>query len=171
MNFNGHLTGGIGASGIAGGFSVLAFNLPPAYTACVIMGTFIGAHLPDLDIASTPRKWFGRIGVFIVLFCMIATLTSDLIVLSIVANFIGMISLLLMSGGIKHRGPTHKYWFPILLNYHFILSFLPDILSDYVNYINFQGTVIPYLLTGLSIGVVTHFLLDSIYPWQKQAWV
>jgi len=168
MNFKGHLIGSIIASVAAGATSVMVCKIPPAYTACVIMGTFIGAHLPDLDIASTPRKWFARIGVFVVLFCMIASVMKELIVLSIVANFIGMLSLLLMSGWIKHRGPTHKYWFPILLNYHFILSYIPDTL---ITYINFQGTVMPYLLTGLSIGVVTHFLLDSIYPWHKRAWV
>ena len=85
------------------------------------------------------------------------------------AVVLGLVSLLLQSGWIKHRGPTHKYWFVLILNYHFIIGYLPEILVQVIP--DFSGSAIPYILSGLSLGILTHLLLDSIYPWQKNAWV
>jgi len=169
MNFRGHLIGGsVAAALVTGG--CISQNMPFTATICTAGATWVGAQFPDLDINSTPRKWFGRFGAIFLCVCLWgAILESQLQGLLIPALFVGLLSLLLQSGWVKHRGVTHKYWFLLLLNYHFIVPFLPNLIFPFIP--DFTGTVIPFLLTGFSLGMLVHFLLDSIYPWQISAWI
>lgn len=170
MNFRGHLIGGTTASVIVGaGYLLLTDSGNWGTAIALTVATWFGAQLPDLDIASTPRKWFGRLGAVFVLFCLISAVSYSQDELLIPAVCVGFVSLLLQSGWIRHRGITHKYGFALLLNYHFILPFIPGVILTFIP--EFSGTVIPFLLTGLSFGIVTHLLLDSIFPWHIRAWV
>ncbi len=170
MNFRGHLIGGTTAAVIAGAGCLFLTDYENwGAASAVAAGAWIGAQLPDLDIASTPRKWFGRLGTVFVLFCLISAVSYGQEQLLMPAGCLGLLSLLLQSGWIRHRGITHKYLFVLLLNYHSILPFIPGLILTFIP--EFSGTVIPYILTGLSFGIVTHLLLDSIFPWHIKNWV
>ena len=76
MNFKSHLIGGTTASVIAGAGCLFLTGYENQWAVLSIAaGTWIGAQLPDLDTASTPRKWFGRLGAVFVLFCLISAVS------------------------------------------------------------------------------------------------
>lgn len=148
MNFLGHAIGA-GVAGIGAAAFVLETGNSPQ-TALKIAGVlWVGGQVPDLDIGSIPARWFGRLG-FLAAGLLFGygflTRIHEAIAISFI---IGLAALLFMA--MKHRGPLHKYWLP---GFCVFLGF-------------FRGD---YLILAFGVGMMTHLLLDGIFPWQFKGW-
>ena len=157
MNFSSHLIGGTIAAGAVAGYMLYQYQ-DSFYTAVFAGGaTWLGAQFPDLDVGSIPARWFGRIGALAVLILSGYGVLAQAPGLLLISSAIGFLALCMH--GMKHRGPTHKYWFPLIL---FAAAYL----------VGFQGILYPLMLVGFGIGIYIHLLLDGIFPWQiRKAWL
>lgn len=152
MNFSGHALGGAAAVLVAGG-ATFSYGVQAATLAASCAG--IGAVIPDLDVGSIPSRWFGRLGfagASLLLGCGIIADNSVLLVWSAIP---GLLALFLL--GLKHRGPLHKYWAPVLLIPFAALGKFPNEL------------VCPAMLSFAG-GMCVHLLLDGIFPWSFKGW-
>jgi hypothetical protein len=117
---------------------------------------FVGGLAPDLDIGSIPARWFGRIGfLFAAAFFGLGVYLKELNFL-IYSALPGMLALLLMA--MKHRGPTHKHWLPVILLFMVVFGSFPDPFA-------------PALMICFAVGLETHLALDMIFPWSLKGWI
>jgi hypothetical protein len=154
MNFAANCTGGIVAGAAAGGACVL-YGL--SYQTALLAGgaAWLGALFPDFDITSIPQRWFGRIGAAVsALLIGFGSFLGDIRLVYASAG-LGFIALLLM--GLKHRGPTHKYWLPLLLSGIAVFGVFPS-------------EMISPLLLAFAGGLCVHLCLDFIFPWSLKGW-
>ena len=155
MNFSAHFLGSAGAGMFSGIFALMHTGsmqvAGAAFGAAAVGGVF-----PDLDTASIPARWFGRLGFVVagVAFGLGSQL-MDVHYLQISA-IIGLFALLLL--GLKHRGPFHKYWLPVFC---FVLA----------AYGEFSYPEVNLLLACFGLGVIVHLALDFIFIWQLKAWI
>jgi hypothetical protein len=154
MNFAANCGGGIVAGAAAGGACLFfGFNYEIALAAG--LAAWIGTLFPDFDITSIPQRWFGRIGAAVsALLIGFGSLLDDMRLVYASAG-LGFIALLLMS--FKHRGPTHKYWLPLIL-------------SGLAIFGTFPAEEVSPLLLAFSGGLCVHLCLDSIFPWSLKGW-
>jgi len=154
MNFKGHLTGGIITSSVVtyGCYHFKPFfeennitqpQLPIILGVCLFFSLF-----PDLDISSTPQKWFYRI-IFCVIFYLYFVLNRihDAVFLSLI-SFTPLLH--------KHRGWTHYTISAIVLPlicivlYHYKSTSILEVSKDLILY-----------SVACTIGWFTHLILDS----------
>lgn len=103
---------------------------------------YIGSVFPDLDTESIPSRWAARIG--LVFFCIMAYLNKPWP--SAIAG-----ALFFLVKADKHRGFTHKYWF--------IAAFI--IYGLYYH---------QYLACAFGLGLLVHFRIDRISPFEWKNW-
>lgn len=155
MNFAGHATGaGIAAAVVAAVCFYLGF---PIINSLIAAGVFwFGGQFPDLDVASIPGRWFGRIGfVLATILLSLGTLGSNIKFL-VCSSIIGLFALVLQA--MNHRGPTHKYWLPIFLLF-------------FAYFGTFQSEFYPVLIRCFACGVIAHLFIDRIFPWNLKGWI
>lgn len=148
MNFLGHAIGA-GATGIAAGALVMENGNSPQMALKVAGVLWIGGQIPDIDITSIPSRWFGRLGFLAAGLLFGYGFFARVFEAIAVSSIIGLAALLFMA--MKHRGPLHKYW---LSGFCLFLGF-------------FRGD---YLILAFGVGMITHLLLDRIFPWQFKGW-
>lgn len=148
MKFLGHAVGAGVVGIIATALTLEAGN--SLRMAAEIGGVlWLGGQVPDLDIASIPAKWFGRLGFLAAgLLFGYGFLAREHGAIAISA-VIGLMALLLMA--IQHRGPLHKYWLPAACVFMSL----------------FQGNS---LMMAFGLGIIVHLMLDKIFPWQFRGW-
>lgn len=170
MNFAGHAIGA-GVAGIIAAGCLLFFGIQLIPALIGGAALWFGGQFPDLDIGSIPGRWFGRVGFFL----SVALLSWGNYALNMflvnIAALIGLLALFLM--GIKHRGPTHKYWTPLFL---IAVAFLGPIFAAYLPlkaaYLT-QFLAIPFIeiyVICFALGITVHILLDGIWPWSLKGW-
>jgi len=142
MNFSQHAKAGLISATIAGiGYYTFANDLKTAVMSAALV--FIGSVFPDLDTESIPSRWAARIGFIFSLLCIA---TNKLLP----AAIIGALFFLIKSG--KHRGFTHKYSLPALcITAWFFLGNVP--------------------CAAFGVGLLVHFGLDKISPFQWKNWL
>lgn len=155
MNFPGHAIGaGAGAAGLMIG--LLLVKEVSAATALYAGAVFwVGGQFPDLDVGSIPGRWFGRLGFLVAGVCFALGVSGKISIFMTVSAVIGLIALFLM--GMKHRGPTHKYWLPVFLILMAVLGVFPE-----------TGTAI--FIGAFAGGIILHLILDGIFPWSFKGW-
>jgi len=155
MNFTGHAIGaGIGGTALIE--LLLFFKDMPLISALAGGGVFwLGGQFPDLDIGSIPGRWFGRLGFLTAGIMFAFGISQKQLLFMTISSAIGLLALFLL--GMKHRGPTHKYWLPVFLILVAILGVFPD-----------QTT--PILIAAFAAGIILHLILDLIFPWSFKGW-
>lgn len=149
MNFMGHAIGA-GVVGIGAAAFILKTGNSPAMALKIGGILWLGGQTPDLDIASIPSKWFGRLGfVAAGLLFGYGFLGRDHRAIAI-SSVIGLTALLLLA--MKHRGPLHKYWLPAFCIFMSV----------------FHGDA---LMLAFGCGIIVHLLLDRVFPWQFKGWM
>lgn len=154
MNFKGHVTGGLIASSVVAGSSMLILGQSPIpitrpevlFSLCFFMSLF-----PDLDTASIPQRWFYRLLIPVLAYIYFYQ-NKD---------FLFLVSFLSITPLIdKHRGWTHWKKTPFILS--FIGLYLYD-LSRGIYAIEKITLIVNYIVFILSIatGHYTHLFLDS----------
>lgn len=142
MNFSDHSRAGLITSAVTiTGSLFFGQHLEQA----ILLGAFvyIGSIFPDLDTESIPSRWAARIG--LVFFCIMAYLNKPW-----PAAIAGALFFLVKAD--KHRGFTHKYWF--------ITAFI--VYGLYYH---------QYLACAFAIGLLVHFRVDRISPFElKNLW-
>ena len=156
MNFKGHIIGAMAAA--VATTAVLRFVGSFSFGEYIGLAAavFVAGLFPDLDIGSIPARWFGRIGfLFAAVFFGLGIYLQNHVFL-VYSALPGMLSLLLMA--MKHRGPTHKHWTPVIFLCMSVFGSFPDPFA-------------PALMIAGAVGLETHLALDMIFPWSLMGWI
>jgi len=141
MNFPDHSRWGIRASVLA--FGVGMFTVQDLGSSIFLgLSTYYGAIFPDLDTESIPSRWTARAGV--IFFLIMAYLNKPW-----PPAIAGALFFLVKAD--KHRGFTHKYWFP--------LGFI--VCGIYLQ---------QYSACAFGAGLLVHFMIDGISPFALKNW-
>lgn len=146
-NFKGHRNAGIVAGvavGIGLGITKLRFGIEVDNTIIVIaMGaTFLFALFPDIDVKSTPSKWFYWAVAITLGYCYYIEQHA-------VGNLLGLISIIPQLT--KHRGIFHSRLTAIILPASIFYL-------HYINTLTLKASIIIYIASV--IGYVTHLFKD-----------
>lgn len=154
MNFQGHaICAGLAGSGAAGFFY---FQGLPATAALGVGGLlWLGGQFPDLDVGSIPGRWFGRLGFLAAAFLTSWGLTNNSPAPLVWSSLIGLTALFIQ--GMKHRGPMHKYYLPLILLLLAVFGV-------------FEDELFSLLIGAFAGGICIHLFLDGIFPWSFKGW-
>jgi len=142
MNYKNHAIAGLIAGSVVGTtMEYLDYESKIAMT--VFVSVLIGSLAPDIDTASIPSRWAARIS-------FVAILVSWRNNFHDVGFLVGAGFTLLKTG--KHRGFTHKYSLPAIL-------LVSIIWFDHIAIIGFLG------------GLIVHYALDSMNPFNLKNWI
>lgn len=142
MNFPAHAKAGCWTALTAAVTSFLVRN-DLRFSALAGALCFIGAVLPDLDTESIPSRWAARFGVAVSCFCIY---TGKLLP----AVIVGLLFFAVKSTA--HRSWTHSYFLPCLC------------IALGVWHGNF-------LYVAFGIGLICHYVVDSLSPLDSRNWV
>jgi membrane-bound metal-dependent hydrolase YbcI (DUF457 family) len=154
LNFSGHISCGVvSAAAVTGatyGICTAANIIPPNYP--LVFGLSAAFSLfPDLDIQSTPQKWFFRI-MLLTSIILLALGKTDICSYILIASIIPLVD--------HHRGFTH-WWLTSIFA-------VPLIFFGIYKATNIQLEGIVFLGAACLVGWWTHLLCDGIYPWKKR---
>jgi len=141
MNFPDHSRAGLIASAMT---ATVGLFFGQHLEQAVLTGGFvyIGSIFPDLDTESIPSRWAARIG--LVFFCIMAYLDKPW-----PAAIAGALFFLVKAD--RHRGFTHKYWFiAVFIAYGLIYE--------------------QALACAFGVGLLVHFRIDRISPFELKNW-
>ena len=155
MNFKANITGGLVAGGLAsGGTLSMGYNFDVALMSfgCCVMG----ALFPDLDVASIPARWFGRVGLALAFILLSMGVMLESMKFLLYGALPGIMALICLS--VKHRGPFHKYWVPVALMLLAVFGVFP-------------AQEVRPLLYSFAAGIIVHLMLDGIFVWNiRKGW-
>jgi hypothetical protein len=115
----------------------------------------MGSRVLSFSLGSIPGRWFGRLGFVISSILLGLGIWKSIFVFMIISGGLGLIALLVLI--MKHRGPTHKYWLPLLLIAVAIFGVFPH-------------NMISPLMFMFALGIILHLCQDGIFPWSFKGW-
>lgn len=140
MNFVDHSRIGAISSAIIATGSLYFYQFEQAVLVGIVV--YIGSLFPDLDTDSIPSRWAARLGLA---FCCVMLYLEKPYPPAIVGG------LFMLLKADKHRGFTHKWWFP--------LSFIAyGFWSD------------QHLAIAFGLGLIVHFKVDGINFFEWKNW-
>jgi len=145
MNFKGHLIGSIITGLIASSVAYYQCDVKLDDTAIILPICILGGNFPDVDTNSIPSKFyaiFGLILAIVLIYSGLPALAGAIFVPFILAK------------ATVHRGWTHKYYLPVGMM--IIANYWPEY---------------ALILIAFGVGVITHLILDKIYPLAEKGWV
>jgi len=141
MNFVDHSRiGAISSVVIGTGSLIYGYELEQSVLIGIVV--YIGSLFPDLDTDSIPSRWAARVG--LVFFCIMAYLKKPW-----PPAIAGGLFFLLKAD--KHRGFTHKWWFPL-------------------GFITYGIYAEQSLAIAFGFGLIIHFKVDGIKFFEMKNW-
>ena len=141
MNFVDHSRiGAISSAVVATGSLIYGYQLEQSAVIGIVV--YIGSLFPDLDTDSIPSRWAARLG--LAFFCVMAYLNKPW-----PPAIAGALFFLLKAD--KHRGFTHKWWFP--------LGFIAYAIYD-----------VNYTAWAFGVGLIVHLKVDGIKFFEVKNW-